>query len=78
MSGYRSHASSPWDGPENVCCLGNLRSERSWCPSDGDAVVEVPGYDVRVIPTSGVLQTAIYWAIAGGMAGAAQRGGARL
>ena len=45
------------------------------CPSDGDAVVEVPGYDVRVIPTSGVLQTAIYWAIAGGMAGAAQPDG---
>ena len=60
-----------------VCSSCKLPSD-GWCPSDGDAVVEVPGYDVRVIPTSGVLQTAIYWAIAGGMAGGAQRGGARL
>ena len=62
-----------------VCSSCKLPSD-GWCPvpvccpSDGDAVVEVPGYDVRVIPTSGVLQTAIFWAIAGGMAG----GGARL
>ena len=39
----------------------------------GDAVVEVPGYDVRVMPTSGVLQTAIYWAIAGSMADSSRK-----
>ena len=27
----------------------------------GDAVVEIPGYDVKVIPPSGVIQSMIYW-----------------
>ena len=27
----------------------------------GDALVEVPGYDVKILPPSGVIQTAAYW-----------------
>lgn len=29
----------------------------------GDAIVEVPGYDVPILPPSGVMATAIYWAL---------------
>lgn len=29
----------------------------------GDAVVEVPGYDLRILPPSGVLQSIIYWCV---------------
>ena len=31
----------------------------------GDAVVHVPGYDVNVIPPSGVIQSMIYWMLSG-------------
>ena len=31
----------------------------------GDAVVEIPGYDVKVIPPSGVIQSMIYWMLSG-------------
>ena len=34
----------------------------------GDALVPVPNYDVKILPRSGILQAAIYWAIAGSMA----------
>ncbi|MDE2814455.1 MAG: hypothetical protein OXM01_15595 [Gemmatimonadota bacterium] len=29
----------------------------------GDAVTRVPGYDVEILPSSGIVQTAIYWAV---------------
>lgn len=29
-----------------------------------DACVRVPGYDVPILPASGVFQAAIYWALA--------------
>jgi len=32
-----------------------------------DSLVTVPGYDVRILPASGILQTAIYWAVVGEM-----------
>lgn len=31
----------------------------------GDALVRVPGYDVEILPSSGIVQTAIYWAAVG-------------
>lgn len=33
-----------------------------------DALVPVPGYDIRILPASGIMQTAIFWAVAGEMA----------
>jgi len=33
----------------------------SGCWSFGDALVEVPGYDVNILPPSGVIQSAAYW-----------------
>jgi hypothetical protein len=32
-----------------------------------DSLVPVSGYDVRILPASGILQTAIYWAVVGEM-----------
>ena len=29
----------------------------------GDAVVEVPGYDVKILPTSGVISEAVLWMV---------------
>ena len=34
----------------------------------GDALVPVPGYDVEILPASGIVQSAIYWAVVGTMA----------
>ena len=31
----------------------------------GDAVVEIPGYDVKVLPPSGVIEAMIYWLLSG-------------
>ena len=31
----------------------------------GDSLVSVPGYDIRVLPSSGIVQTAVYWAVQG-------------
>lgn len=33
-----------------------------------DSLVDVPGYDVRILPASGIMQSAIYWAVLGEMA----------
>lgn len=33
------------------------------CWPYGDSVIELPGYDVKVIPSSGVVQSAAYWAL---------------
>ena len=32
-----------------------------------DAMVTVPGYDIPVLPSSGIVQTSIYWAVLGSM-----------
>ncbi|MDA0745211.1 MAG: hypothetical protein O2954_01755 [bacterium] len=32
-----------------------------------DALVTVPGYDIPILPASGILQSAIYWAVIGSM-----------
>jgi hypothetical protein len=29
----------------------------------------VPGYDVRILPASGIVQTAVYWSVVGAMSG---------
>ena len=31
----------------------------------GDALTSVPGYDVEILPSSGIVQAAIYWAVIG-------------
>ena len=31
----------------------------------GDALVSIPGYDIDILPCSGIIQTAIYWALIG-------------
>ena len=33
----------------------------SGCWPYGDALVQVPGYDVSILPPSGVIQSAAYW-----------------
>jgi len=33
----------------------------------GDALVSVPGYDIEILPSSGIVQTAIYWSVLGTM-----------
>ncbi len=33
----------------------------------GDALVPVPTYDVKILPSSGIVQSAIYWAVVGSM-----------
>ena len=35
----------------------------------GDACVEIPGYDIKILPPSGVIQTAALWMISGEIAG---------
>lgn len=32
-----------------------------------DSLVDVPGYDVRILPASGILQSAVYWSVVGGI-----------
>jgi hypothetical protein len=34
----------------------------------GDAVVQIPGSDLRILPTSGIISHAIFWAIGSQMA----------
>ena len=34
----------------------------------GDSLVQIPEYDVAILPSSGIVQTAIYWAVVGEMA----------
>ena len=34
----------------------------------GDALISVPGYDVEILPGSGIVQAAIYWAVVGSIA----------
>ena len=34
----------------------------------GDALVTVPQYDIEILPASGIVQTAIYWAVVGTLA----------
>jgi len=34
----------------------------------GDAVVTVPGYDVKMLPPSGVIQSMMYWMLSGEIA----------
>lgn len=33
-----------------------------------DALVDVPGYDIRILPASGIVQTAVFWSVVGRMA----------
>lgn len=39
---------------------------RPWWPY-GDALVAVPNYDIEILPASGIVQAAIYWAVVGTM-----------
>ena len=34
----------------------------------GDALVQVPEYDIPILPASGIVQTSIYWAVIGTLA----------
>ena len=40
----------------------------------GDALISVPGYDVQILPGSGIVQTAIYWAVVGSISQALDTG----
>jgi hypothetical protein len=35
----------------------------------GDSLVSIPDYDVPILPSSGIIQAALYWAVVGTMAG---------
>jgi formylglycine-generating enzyme required for sulfatase activity len=39
----------------------------------GDALVPVTNYDIRILPSSGVVQASIYWSVIGSMAGDEER-----
>lgn len=41
----------------------------------GDAVTPVPGYDVEILPSSGIVQAAVYWAVVASIGRARARGG---
>jgi len=41
----------------------------------GDAVTPVPGYDVKILPSSGIVQAAVYWAVVASIRRARARGG---
>ncbi|NCO36801.1 MAG: hypothetical protein AUJ92_08320 [Armatimonadetes bacterium CG2_30_59_28] len=45
---------------------GDIIIDQHWIL--GDAVVEVPGYDVKILPPSAVAQLTIYWALVGDIA----------
>ena len=47
---------------------GEIHVDPYW--TYGDACVEIPGYDVKILPPSGVIQTAALWMIIGEIAGA--------
>ncbi len=47
---------APLDGPQP-----DMLIDAQW--EYGDAAVWVPGYDVKILPSSGVLQTAIFWTV---------------
>lgn len=38
-----------------------------------DSLVDVPGYDVRILPASGIMQAAVYWSIVGEITESLQR-----
>jgi hypothetical protein len=42
--------------------------------SFGDAAVAIPGYEIRILPPSGVIQTACLWMVVGEMAQALAEG----
>ena len=51
------HASTaPLEGPQ-----ADILIDAQW--QYGDAVVLLPGYDAPILPTSGVLQTAVFWTV---------------
>lgn len=53
------HASvAPLDGPQP-----DMLIDSQWIY--GDAAITLPGYDVPILPASGVLQTAIFWTVVG-------------
>ena len=59
-----------------ICGTAGIRSDEIFIDQHwhyGDAVVEVPGYDVRILPTSGVMAEAVMWSVVSDMQ--AQRGG---
>ena len=41
----------------------------------GDAVTPVPGYDIEILPSSGIVQAAVYWAVVASIRRARARGG---
>ena len=45
---------APLDGPQP-----DILIDAQW--EYGDAAVAVPGYDIKMLPTSGILQTVIFW-----------------
>ncbi len=49
---------APSDGPQP-----DMLIDAQW--EFGDALILVPGYDAKILPSSGVLQTAIFWTVIG-------------
>ena len=47
---------APLDGPQP-----DILIDAQW--EYGDAIVLVPGYDAKILPPSGVLQTAVFWSV---------------
>jgi len=54
---------APTDGTEKVLARGDMVINQHWVL--GDALVEVPGYDVKILPPSAITQLTIYWGLVG-------------
>ncbi|MBI2299259.1 MAG: hypothetical protein HYU66_10020 [Armatimonadetes bacterium] len=54
-------AGVPGGGPPPQVDSADLRLDPGWVL--GDADVTVPGYDIKVLPPSGIIQTAVFWMI---------------
>ena len=53
-----------------VCGTAGIRTDEIFIDQHwgyGDAVVEVPGHDVRILPTSGVMAEAVMWSVVSDM-----------
>ncbi|MGB1271312.1 MAG: hypothetical protein ACPG5T_04495, partial [Endozoicomonas sp.] len=42
---------------------GRVVIDQMW--EAGDAVINLPGYDIRIIPISGIIQNTLFWELNG-------------
>ncbi len=57
---------APTDDSQKAKDRGDILIDQHWVL--GDAIVDVPGYDVKILPPSAVTQLTIYWSLVGEIA----------